>query len=141
MGELVYNNKRAKQPIVIAVPPLVDKDTWDRAQRQRRENFAESKRNRKHDYLFAGLIKCGTCGLTYVGCKGGTHNKSHYYRCGGKEYTSPHRLQKCQSAFVRADILENAVCADIHHFALNPGEVLTLLGSQSRQGKLDAAGN
>ena len=139
MGKLVYNNKRAKEPVLIEVPPIIDADTWERAQEQRRDNFSDVRRNGKRQHLLSGLIKCGLCGLTYVAGMGGAQNKTVYYRCGGKDYTSPHRLQRCESAFVRAEPLENAVWADIRAFALNPGEVLTHLAAQAEQGRLQAA--
>ncbi|MFN8475024.1 MAG: recombinase family protein [Anaerolineae bacterium] len=139
MGKLVYNNKRAKEPIVIEVPPIVDAETWERAQEQRRDTYSDMRRTGKRKYLLAGLIKCGMCGLTYVGRLGGSQNKTTYYYCGGKEYVSPFRLQKCESALIRAEPLENAVWADIRAFALNPGEVLSHLAAQAEQGRLNAA--
>ncbi len=56
------------QWIPIAVPALIDQDTWDRAQAQLARNATLSFRNNsKHDYLLRCLLTCGACGLSMHG--------------------------------------------------------------------------
>jgi site-specific DNA recombinase len=54
--------------ILIELPELaiIDRDTFDAAQRRMEKNFAMSKRNRIHDYLLSGYLRC-TCGGAMVG--------------------------------------------------------------------------
>ena len=72
--------------IAVAVPPLVERAVWERAQECLRMNqtFA-SRNNHHHFYLLRGLLVCGTCGHTL---QGRTQNDRVYYYCehGGKAY-------------------------------------------------------
>src|SRR5205807_6906667 len=49
------------------VPAIVDVETWNEAQRVLHANFILNPRGARRRYLLRGLIKCGICGLTYVG--------------------------------------------------------------------------
>lgn len=51
-----------------AAPAIVDRDTWDQARAQLRQNSLHSPRNnRRHHYLLKGLLRCGGCGRTLTG--------------------------------------------------------------------------
>ena len=52
--------------ITVNVPAIIDRETWERAQAQRRINAADSRRNRQHDYLLTGFIEC-SCGRNMSG--------------------------------------------------------------------------
>lgn len=61
--------------------PIIDKDTFYDVQRRLSMNI--SKRQ-KHDYIFSGLLICGSCGRHLTSCCG--RYKDHYYhryRCEG----------------------------------------------------------
>ncbi len=60
---------------------ILDRNTWERAQKQLDQNRAFSPRNSKHVYLLSGLIECGACHARYVGdpCHG-----KFYYRCAAR---------------------------------------------------------
>lgn len=62
VGQVTYSG------ILIEFPELaiIDRDTFDAAQRRMEKNFAMSKRNRIHDYLLSGYLRC-TCGGAMVG--------------------------------------------------------------------------
>lgn len=69
-----------------AIPPIVDRATWDKVQAR----LADRKRNpvngAKREYLLSGLIKCEACGGNYVGHTS-MHKHGHetrYYICGNK---------------------------------------------------------
>lgn len=54
--------------VAIPFPPIIDRDTFEAAQAQMRENFRHSRRNRQHDYLFlGGRLRCGQCGCAMTG--------------------------------------------------------------------------
>src|SRR4051812_35432622 len=101
------------QWIAIPVPPLVDQETWDRAQAQLARNALVSFRNnKKHDYLLRCLLKCGICGLAIHGCglartAGGVERL--YYRCAGVDALTTGRDTKCPRAMIDAEVIERAV--------------------------------
>jgi site-specific DNA recombinase len=72
---------------IIEIPPLISKDLFDRARHQIGINFKMHPRNRKNDYLLAGMIRC-TCGRSRAGegPKQGTHL---YYRCSDRVSSYP----------------------------------------------------
>ena len=51
--------------IKVAVPPLVDEATWERAQQLKKERLAVSKRNTKVSYRLQHLLRCTECGLRF----------------------------------------------------------------------------
>ena len=67
-GELFVNRQKAGAPvdpsewIKIAVPPIVDPDTWEAAQKRALTNKTFAKRKVKKEYLLRGLLYCGECG-------------------------------------------------------------------------------
>lgn len=66
----------------IAVTPIIDKDTWNKAQELLKQNAYRARRNNnKHAYLLRGLVVCGVCGCMAAGY---VSNKSTYYSCGAK---------------------------------------------------------
>jgi len=84
-GELFVNRQKGGVPldpskwIKIEVPPIVDSDTWDAAQRRALSKKTFAKRRTKNEYLLRGLVYCGECGSkltakTYL-CK--THGRQY----------------------------------------------------------------
>jgi site-specific DNA recombinase len=129
---------RRREVIDREVPAIVRVEQWERAQEVLREHMLFSRRNAKRSYLLRGLIKCGICGLTYIGTAGRLHDGSIrlYYVCNGRHQAR--RLygtkeKKCPSASVNGDELEAAIWQDIEQFLRNPGQVLSLLEEQMRQ--------
>jgi site-specific DNA recombinase len=54
--------------IPIAVPPIVDTAIFEAAQAQRTHQQQNSRRNRRHAYLFVnGRLRCGQCGSSMTG--------------------------------------------------------------------------
>ncbi len=86
-------------------------------------------------YLLRGLIKCGLCGLTYIGTAYPSYKDTEriYYSCNGK--SQPRGLfgaqgKKCPSKRVNAIAIETAVWNDLETFLRNPGTVLEQLATQ-----------
>ena len=92
MGRHEYG-KRSKKPnrelIVRTVPAIVPEDIWQKAQKTLSANVLFSKRNSSHQYLLRGVMKCGLCGLTYIGFanRRPSGKEEFYYRCNGKHGT------------------------------------------------------
>ena len=69
------------------VPAIVDGETWQRAQETMRRNLMYSPRNSRRQYLLRGLVKCGDCGLNYIGAHYMTAvgDERHYYSRPGQD--------------------------------------------------------
>jgi len=85
-------------------PAIIDEQLFYRVQKQLKLNYKYAKRNRKNNYLLAGLIKC-TCGKTRVGERSGKHL---YYRCANRIYNYP-LPPTCNEGGINAGILDDLV--------------------------------
>jgi site-specific DNA recombinase len=127
--------KRSKNPrelIAREVPAIVSKEIWQKAQKTLQSNVLFSKRNSSHHYLLRGLVKCGICGLTYIGLanRRPSGKEDFYYRCNGKHGTRGifgANGQRCPSKDVSGAFLEQSVWADVEGFLRHPGTVIELL--------------
>lgn len=124
-GEHVFESRGGT--IRRAVPALVDRRTWERAQEQLTRNRALSTKNARRRYLLRGLITCSLCGVKYVG----TTNRSsdgwtgHYYRCGSQlAAMHPTPGYRCPSKNLPAAWLEQLVWSDCRSFILDPRDAL-----------------
>ena len=99
----VHRRRPRDKWIPVEVPAIVDRETWEAAQRRKRRNREQARRNRKHFYLLSGFITCGDCGATVYSlpCKG-----TLYYRCSRSRGEV---LGKCEAKSFRADVVDNAV--------------------------------
>jgi site-specific DNA recombinase len=79
-GKRIATPTPPDQWVSVSVPPIVDAETWDRAQVCLSEGKARSPRNVKRDYLLRGMVIC-PCGRRW---SGRFHNgmNAGYYRCG-----------------------------------------------------------
>ena len=132
MGVHEFGKRAASQRPVIsrAVPAIVTEATWKKAQKTLRDNLLFSVRSARNQYLLRGLIKCGLCGLTYVGTAANRPNgkREFYYRCNGAHSPSVYsKLGRCQAKAVRGDHLEEQVWSDVEAFLRNPEPVLEQL--------------
>jgi len=98
---------RFKRPeeewIEIKVPALVDRQIWEEAQEIRKQNKLFSRRNKKHDYLLSGLIRCA-CGRAMSGEFFSNHQ---YYTCSWRNNHHTHlEARTCKARSVRADAID-----------------------------------
>lgn len=108
--------KKTDSPVILdgIIPPIIDKDTWERVQKRMKDNKRNAANKAKREYLLSGLIECASCGAAYVGhCstnkrKDGSAYENRYYECGTRK-----RSKTCQSARVNADELELFVVSHI----------------------------
>lgn len=131
-----YGKRAVKSREIIEreVPALVSVDLWERAQETLRKNQLFSARNAKRQYLLRGLIKCGLCGLTYIGTGYPLVNgqEKYYYTCNGKHGARGiygMKGERCPAKAVPGTI-EDVVWGDIQGFLRDPGEVLRQLQSR-----------
>lgn len=139
MGIHQYGKRSKKKREIICreVPAIVSEKLWRKAQEVLRDNQLEASRNSTRDYLLRGLVKCGTCGLTYQGIayNGPGRKPKAYYVCGGKvAYRGP--LQgKCKSKNIPQDWLEEKVWRSCVEFVTYPGEAIKELAASMEEKK------
>ena len=112
------------------VPAVVTEATWKKAQQTLHANFLFGARSAKNQYLLRGLIKCGLCGLTYIGMAAIRPNgkREFYYRCNGSHSPSIYAgVGRCQAKAVRGDQFELQVWSDVESFLRDPKPVLEKL--------------
>jgi site-specific DNA recombinase len=76
--------------IVVPVPAIVSPEVWDEANRVLEKNKQTAIRNAKKPYLLTGLMRCASCGRSFMGHNGRT-------RLNGKRLPTPQRVYHCTS--------------------------------------------
>lgn len=137
-GIHLYGKRSKKKRDVIprTVPAIVSETLWDAAQRQLRANLIEATRNARRKYLLRGLIRCGGCGLTYVGT---SYKSKAYYVCNGKDSYRGKLVGRCPSKNVPAEWLEDAVWNECEKFLREPGEALAELAHTMEKDRQNVA--
>ena len=129
-GESVYPQPRDSW-IEVPIPPLVDEETWERAQALKKQRKIRSRRNTKTFYLLQHLAKCVECNRlfacrssyrTYVKRNGQRHRQDRvtplrHYHCYGM--LSDGRLCRKQ-AMIRAERLEELVWSQVKGMIQHP---------------------
>jgi len=119
-----------EQWIAVDIPPIIDPATFEAAQALRIRNRKQSKRNRKHEYLFvSGRLRCGQCGRAM----GDTLNSAGYagYRCtrpAFQDVVAPHTRRS-----VQATAIEPVVWEAVEQVLNNPALIAAEL-EQRREG-------
>ena len=139
MGVHRYGKRTDKNRDVIVreVPAIVSSEIWEKAQAVLKDNQIEATKNAKRQYLLRGLIKCGSCGLTYHGTayKGPGGKQKAYYVCGGKtSYRGPYD-GKWKSKNVPALWIEDYIWQSCVNFINNPGEAIKELAASMEEKK------
>ncbi|MFH1220690.1 MAG: recombinase family protein, partial [Candidatus Eisenbacteria bacterium] len=100
---------------------IVDRKTFELAQKQLKVNAERSQRNVKHDYLLRNLFKCGECGAPMYGM---ASRGRLAYRCGDRARTFPLKSQ-CRGGSVTARWVEDAVWEKVCEAVANPELILS----------------
>jgi len=110
--------------IEIAVPAIVDDDTFAAAARRLEDNRRFSARNTKEPSLLMGLVSCQSCGYAYYRTSTRTKTrKLYYYRClGSDDYRYEHG-RVCTNQPVRADYLDELVWSQVTALLADPSLV------------------
>jgi site-specific DNA recombinase len=132
-GQLSYGRrtkKRDREVISAPIEGLVSPALWDEAQVTLARNRRCTK-NTHRIYLLKGAMRCGICGLTYVGS---WSKDIGWYRCGGQLVARGPLMGRCPSTAVRTDVIEPRVWAEVERFLRHPGDVLDELdGTRERE--------
>jgi len=110
--------RRLEDTIAIAVPAIVDRVTWQKAQDRMAEmrRTASSRRANAHQYLLRGMIKCGKCGSAM--CADRTTRRCTY-RCSWRNHHKGAE-GKCDQRQVTVQILEDAVWSRVLDLITDP---------------------
>lgn len=113
-----HSGNSEREVIERSVEPIIDADTWARAQQVLRDHNLVNQHGRVRDYLLRGLMRCAMCGLSYVGTGYPKHGGGikAYYVCSGKHN---HRKLlrpggvKCPSKAIQAEWIEQVLWGDV----------------------------
>ncbi len=121
-GEYHYGKRatRRKETIPGQVPALVSPELWQAAQDTLARNRLMPK-NSPRTYLLRTVMRCGICGLTYVGT---TNRGKVWYRCNGKFIERGPIDGRCPGKGLDATRIEPLVWGDIERFLRAPGAML-----------------
>jgi DNA invertase Pin-like site-specific DNA recombinase len=117
--------KDEDEQVIMPVPPLVDRETFDAVQRamSRRNPRAMAPRFVASSVLLGGICFCGLCGgaMTLRTGKGGVYR---YYTCCTKARQGP---LGCEGMSVRMDLLDASVIDHLENRLLNPARLATMM--------------
>ncbi|GED13752.1 recombinase family protein [Aneurinibacillus migulanus] len=134
-----YSFRDKSEWIMLDVPPIIDEQLFELAQRQREVNTKKSG-NVKYEYLLKSLIRCGHCGrmwqsTTYSGRvdkQTGKRMKYMCYRCPNlfpKKYGEG--VEKCCTKSLRAEELDRYIWGLILETISNPDDYIQRITRQS----------
>jgi site-specific DNA recombinase len=119
-------NKRILRPasewIGVSIPPLIDRETFQRSQARHAPNQQFSPRNlRQERWLLRRLVRCDKCGLkcASVADRARPHRPSiAYYRCDKQERVMGR--ERCGPNHIRAEPLDTLVWNEVRSHLLQP---------------------
>lgn len=88
---------------IYEIPAIIDKDTFEKVQRQLKENYNRSGNNTKYENILKDKIVCGICKHNYFMHKR-ANNKDCAYKCSSIRYNN-----NCGNYSVNINRLNNAV--------------------------------
>jgi len=120
----------------IAVPAIVDHDTFARVQQRLADNKRFAARNTKVPSLLQGLAACTACGYGYYRTSTRTTNKKiYYYRCLGSDDYRYEGGRVCSNQPVRADYLDQVVWDHITGLLANPALIRAEIDKRLEQAR------
>jgi site-specific DNA recombinase len=117
--------------------PLVDPETWERAQQATIANRNLSKRGSDHDYLLRGLVRCGNCGRAFVGALNTAGAPK--YRCSSNAGRAARNPSRCPAGQVDGKRLETTIGGEVKAFVADPSSYIEAAQAQHRAWSADAA--
>jgi site-specific DNA recombinase len=122
-GKRLRNGKPSGRELIVSdVPAIVSEQEWEAAQAAISRRFLPYPPEGQRHYLLRGLVKCGYCGLGYIGCYNNAA-KQPYYRCASLSY---HRdgatVELCLSRQLPGGWLEGLVLTEVSEWILVEGQ-------------------
>jgi site-specific DNA recombinase len=101
--------------ITVAVPTIVDMDTWKVAQERLEYNRRNGMRPLKYQYLMRRRLKCGMCQGAMAGCPQTSRGKIHlYYSCMATRNKLSY-ARECDARRFRAEIIDSILLLFKNH--------------------------
>jgi site-specific DNA recombinase len=126
-----------EQWIEIAVPALVEENTFALAQERLASNKQFASRRTIEPSLLQGLVYCRDCGYAlYRTSTRSSARKIHYYRCLGSDAWRYEGKARCDQSPIRLDLLEHIVWTELVRLLEDP----TLIQAELNR-RLEAARN
>lgn len=131
IGEYEYltRSKRRRDVIDMEVPPIIDRELYERTEKRLLENASIGRGAKSRPYLLKGLIHC-QCGRKMVG---NSREGRLYYRCTAVQNHGDGK--KCQGKQIRAVDIEGSIWADVKEFILKPEKFAFLLKKKLNESK------
>ena len=133
----------AENWVEVAVPALVDEETWNLAQSAKRERFNHAKRNTKQFYLLQYMLRCAVCGRKLRAQANWRANSSRNGIRYAFELQSPRRYYACTSKearrrcrprpFINANKIEGRVWDEVCGVLKHPDVIVAGIESQVDQ--------
>lgn len=121
VGVYVYSDIRIEG----GIPPIVDRDVFDRVQeicrnKPRPSNNPQKRRRESGVYLLTGKLYCGLCGAPMIGVSGtGRHGELHfYYVCKGKR-----EKKTCHKKNITRERAEELIATELRGILTRPDVV------------------
>jgi DNA invertase Pin-like site-specific DNA recombinase len=120
----------------IAVPAIVDEDTFARVQQRLADNKRFATRGSKTPSLLQGLAACTACGYGYYRTSTRTaRRKIYYYRCLGSDNYRYEGGRVCGNKPVRADYLDQVVWDHITGLLADPALIRAEISKRLEQAR------
>ena len=115
-----YTSKAHGVRVENAIPAIIERDLWDRAQTMLAHNRANrARRSTRANFMLSGKLFCGCCNTAMKGISGtGRHGDKHYY------YSCPRRTEKiCDKHNIEKNFLEDLIVSATADHILAPGKL------------------
>ena len=120
----------------IAVPAIVDQDTFARVQQRLEDNKKFATRGARAPSLLQGLAACAACGYGYYRTSTRTARKKiYYYRCLGSDNYRYEGGRVCGNKPVRADYLDQVVWDHITGLLADPALIRAEIARRLEQAR------
>ncbi len=134
-GKCSQRVRPADEWIVVPGPAIIDRDVFDRVQRQFSENkrFALRHASASQQHLLRCMLRCGCCGYAITGTRtvprGPEQRRDGYYVC--IKHAQPGRFGdgvRCCQEPIKAELIDEAVWSDLCELMSNSARIAKYAG-------------
>lgn len=123
IGIWEYGERDSDNILSVEVPAIVDKKIWKAAQSRRAKNKKMAKRNRKHNYLLSGHVRCFECGGSVSGQTFYPSGKCYQYYVCLKRRSPLDHSQRCSMPNFRVEEVDRTVWSWISDLLEKPQKI------------------
>ncbi|MEO8609110.1 MAG: recombinase family protein [Chloroflexota bacterium] len=125
--------------ITVAVPAIVDTETWELANKNLFRNKGFAKRNKVNEYFLTDIICCATCGRRYHGHTENKPNRIQRYTCATMHMRPAVREHRpCGQPTIRCDVIDTAVWQIISAALLRPEVIVAAIDAAYSNAQVDS---